>query len=203
QKSGYAQQWNLSFQKTFGQSWSTEFGYLGSKLTNLGVPDVNMNQLTVDQLALGSTLTQQVTNPFFGQIPESSSLGGATIARQQLLRPYPRFTTVAFYRNNVGHSTYHSLQTRLDRRFSHGLSVPAAYTFSKLIDDAGAVFDAAILTGPAAVFQSADSYNRRLEKDESTGSIPHVFSSSFVWEVPVGAGRRWSAQGWKNAVVGG
>ena len=55
-KSGYAQQWNLSFQKTFGSHWSTEVGYLGSKLTNLGVPDVNLNQLTAEQLALGPTL---------------------------------------------------------------------------------------------------------------------------------------------------
>jgi len=203
QKSGYAQQWNLSFQKTFGENWSTEIGYLGSKLTNLGVPDVNMNQLTVEQLALGSTLTQQVPNPYFGLIPQSSSLGGPTIARQQLLRLYPRFTTVAFYRNNVGHSTYHSLQTRLERRFSKGLSLTGAYTFSKLIDDAGAVFDAAILTGPAASFQAADSFNRRLEKDESTGSIPHVFSGSFVWEIPAGKGRKWNLSGWENALAGG
>src|SRR5262245_13478170 len=203
QKSGYAQQWNFSFQKTFAGQWSTEVGYLGSKLTNLGVPDVNINQLTAEQLALGATLTQQVPNPFFGQIPESSSLGGPTVARQQLLRPFPRFTTVAFYRNNVGHSTYHSLQTRLERRFAGGLSITGAYTFSKLIDDAGAVFDAAILTGPAAVFQAADSFNRRLEKDESTGSIPHVLSSSFVCDIPVGVGRRWSLRGWRNALAGG
>src|SRR4030095_16625222 len=50
QKSGYAQQWNLSLQKTLGNNWSTEVGYLGSKLTNLGVPDVNLNQLTVEPL---------------------------------------------------------------------------------------------------------------------------------------------------------
>jgi hypothetical protein len=203
QKSGYAQQWNLSLQKTFPDRWNIEAGYLGSKLTNLGVPDVNMNQLTAEQLALGSVLTQQVANPFFGEIPASSTLGGATIARQQLLRPFPRFTTVAFYRNNVGHSTYHSLQTRLERRFSGGLTFTSAYTFSKLIDDAGAVFDAAILTGPAASFQAADSFNRRLEKDESTGSIPHVYSGSFVWEIPAGAGRRWDLTGWPNAIAGG
>jgi hypothetical protein len=167
------------------------------------VPDVNMNQLTAAQLALGPALTQQVPNPYFGQIPESSSLGGPTIPFQQLLRPFPRFTTVASYRNNVGHSTYHSFQSRMERRFSKGLSMTAAYTFSKLIDDAGAVFDAAILTGPAAVFQAADSFNRRLEKDESTGSIPHVFSSSFVWELPAGTGRHWDLLGWKNALVGG
>jgi hypothetical protein len=79
----------------------------------------------------------------------------------------------------------------------------AAYTFSKLIDDAGAVFDAAILTGPVATFQAADSFNRHLEKDESTGSIPHVFSGSLVWEIPVGRGRHWRAEGWKNVLAGG
>ena len=47
------------------------------------------------------------------------------------------------------------------------------------------------------------SFNRRIEKDESTGSIPHVFSGSFVWEIPAGTGRRWELKGWKNAVTGG
>jgi hypothetical protein len=203
QKSGYAQQWNLSFQKTFAANWTTEIGYLGSKLTNLGVPDVNLNQLTAEQLALGSTLTQLVPNPYFGQIPATSSLGQPMISRQQLLRPYPRFTTVAFYRNNVGHSTYHSLQTRAERRFAEGLTFTSSYSFSKLIDDAGAVFDAAILAGPAPNFQAADSTNRRLEKDESTGSIPHVFSGSFVWEIPAGANRRFVLDGWRDAIAGG
>ena len=77
--SGYAQQWNLSLQKTFGEDWSVEAGYLGSKLTRLGVPDVNLNQLTVEQLALGSPLTQQVPNPYYGQIPPNTSLGTPTI----------------------------------------------------------------------------------------------------------------------------
>ena len=44
QKSGYSQQWNLSLQKAWASDWSAEAGYLGSKLTNLGVPDVNLNQ---------------------------------------------------------------------------------------------------------------------------------------------------------------
>jgi hypothetical protein len=184
QKSGYAQQWNLSLQQTLLDEWSLEVGYLGSKLTNLGVPDVNLNQLDPALFALGAYLTQTVPNPFFGEIPSWSSIGGPTITRQQLLRPYPRFTTVAMYRNNVGHSTYHSLQSRVEKRLSGGVIFNASYTFSKLIDDAGAVFDAAILTGPPATFQVADSTNRRLEKDQSTGSIPHVLSASFVWNLP-------------------
>ncbi|HYP08571.1 MAG TPA: TonB-dependent receptor [Bryobacteraceae bacterium] len=184
--SGYAQQWNLMLQKTVGEHWSVEAGYLGSKLTRLGVPDVNLNQLTVEQLALGAQLIERVANPFFGQIPATSSLGGATIPRAQLLRPFPRFTSVTLYRNNIGHSTYHSFQSRLEKLFSRGLTFTASYTFSRLIDDAGAVFDSAVLTGPVTNFQAADSYNKRLEKDVSTGNVPHIFSSGVVYELPWG-----------------
>ncbi len=198
--SGYAQQWNLSLQRTFGSNWSAEAGYLGSKLTRLGVPDVNLNQLTVRQLSLGGALTELVPNPYYGQIPATSSIGGPLVAEQQLLRPYARFTNVTLYRNNVGHSTYHSFQTRLERRFAGGLTLTAAYTFSKLIDDAGAVFDSAILTGPVMNYQAADSFNRRLEKDESTGSIPHVFSAGFVWDVPFARRRRFIG-GWTIAGI--
>lgn len=196
--SGYAQQWNLSLQRTFGVDWSVEAGYLGSKLTRLGVPDGNLNQLTVEQLGLGAQLTQPVANPFFGQLPASSALGGATIPRGQLLRPFPRFTTVTLYRNNVGHSTYHSFQGRVEKRFSRGLTFTLAYTFSRLIDDAGAVFDSAVLTGPVASFQAADSFNKRLEKDVSTGNVPHNLSSGFVYEL---SGRRRWLRGWQIAGI--
>jgi hypothetical protein len=201
--SGYAQQWNLSLQKTFGEDWSVEAGYLGSKLTRLGVPDVNLNQLTVEQLALGPLLTQQVANPYYGQIPPNTSLGTPAIPRAQLLRPYPRFTTVTLYRNNIGHSTYHSFQSRLEKRFSRGLTFSVAYTFSRLIDDAGAVFDSAVLTGPVANFQAADSFNKRLEKDVSTGNVPHILSIGFVYELPFGLGRARSLSGWKDMLAGG
>ncbi len=201
--SGYAQQWNLSLQKTFAGDWSFEAGYLGSKLTRLGVPDINLNQLTVDQLALGSQLTQQVANPYFGQVPAGSSLGTPTVARAQLIRAYPRFTTVTLYRNNVGHSTYHSFQSRLEKRFSRGLTFSASYTFSRLIDDAGSVFDSAVLTGPVANFQVADSYNRSLEKDVSTGNVPHILSFGGVYELPFGRGRTHALRGWQDWIAGG
>src|SRR5260370_16414173 len=97
---------------------------------------------------------------------------------------YPRFTTVTLFRNNIGNSTYHAFQAHVEKRFSSGLTLTAAYTFSKLIDDASSVFDASILTGPIANFPVADSYNRRLEKDLSNGAIPHAFSSAFVYDLP-------------------
>jgi hypothetical protein len=202
---GYAQQWNLAVQRAITRTLSFEIAYVGSKITHIGLPDTNINQLTVEQLALGSTLTQQVPNPFYGQIPASSSIGGPTIPRAQLLKPFPRFTTVSFYRNNVGDSNYHGVQMKLEQRFSSGLSALVAYTRSKLMDDASSVFDATVLTGPVANFPVADSFNRALERDLSTGDIPHVFVGSVVWQVPIGSsgsGRKYQPGGIAGALLG-
>jgi hypothetical protein len=184
--SGYIQQWNLAVQREVTQSLSFEVAYVGSKATHLGVPDVNLNQLTVDQLALGSALTKSVPNPYFGQLPPSSSIGGPTVSQAQLLKPYPRFTNVTLFRDNVGNSDYHAVQAKLEKGFSRGLTFLFSYTRSKLIDDASSVFDASIFTGPIANFPVADGFNRRLEQDVSNGDIPNYFVASWVYELPIG-----------------
>ncbi|MBO0863200.1 MAG: TonB-dependent receptor, partial [Chloracidobacterium sp.] len=201
--SGYAQQWNLAIQREITGNMVFEIAYAGSKVTHVGIPDSNINQLTTAQLAQGNSLLQQVPNPFFGQIPRSSSLGDPTIPLAQLLRPFPEFTTVSLYRNNVGNTSYNSLQTKLEKRFSRGLTLLVSYTRSKLIDDAGSVFDASILTGPVANFPVADSFNRALEKDVSTGDIPNVFLSSFTYELPFGKGKLFGLSGLADKLLGG
>jgi hypothetical protein len=187
--SGYAQQWNVSVQRQITPNTTFEAAYVGSKITNIGIPDTNLNQLTADQLAIGAPLLQKVTNPYFGQIPRSSSLGDPTITVAQLMKPYPEYTTVSLYRNNVGTTRYDGFELSVRQRFSRGLSYTVAYTRSKLIDDASSVFDASILTGPIANYPVADSFNRSLERDYSTGDIPNYFVSSLIWEIPVGRGR--------------
>ena len=179
--SGYVQQWNLSAQREISSNTSVEVAYVGSKITHVGIPDTNLNQLSADQLALGTALTARVANPFFGIIPRSSSLGDPTITVAQLLKPFPQYTTVSLYRNNVGTTFYQGVTARVEQRLSHGLTYSVAYTRSVLKDDASSVFDASILTGPIANFQAADTFNRALERDYSTGDIPHVFVASAVW----------------------
>src|SRR5205085_8835629 len=169
---------------------SVEVAYVGSKIMHVGIPDTNLNQLTADQLALGSALTARVPNPYFGIIPRWSSLGDPTISVAQLLKPFPEYTTVSLYRNNVGTSFYQGVTARLEQRLSHGLSYLVSYTRSVLKDDASSVFDASILTAPVANFQAADSFNRTLERDYSTGDIPHVFVASGVWTF-----RDWTLSG--------
>jgi Carboxypeptidase regulatory-like domain len=195
--SGYSQQWNFTIQKTFRDDFNFEIGYLGSKNTRLGLPEANLNQLPAADLSTGAALLTRVPNPYFGQIPASSSLGGSTITEQQLLRAFPRFTTVALFRNNVGNSSYHAAQAKLEKRFSHGLTFTFAYTFSKLIDDASSYFSQTIFTGPVLNNTgAADAFNRHLEKDLSTGDIPRVFSAGWVYDIP----RWWKISGWR---VGG
>jgi hypothetical protein len=193
QKSGYSQQWNFTTQKTIGRDLNIEVGYLGSKNTRLGIPDANLNQLPSADLSMGAALLTRVPNPYFGQLPASSSLATATIAQQQLLRAFPRFTTVALYRDNVGNSTYNAVQARMEKRFSKGLTFTLAYTFSKLIDDASSVFSPSIFIGPVANNGAADAFNRHLEKDVSQGDIPRVFSAGWVYQIP----RFWKIAGWE------
>ncbi|MGI8989719.1 MAG: TonB-dependent receptor domain-containing protein [Bryobacteraceae bacterium] len=194
--SGYSQQWNFTIQKTFGGNLNFEIGYLGSKNTRLGLPEANLNQLPSSDLAMGPALLSMAPNPYYGQLPATSSLNTPAIAEQQLLRAYPRFTTVALFRDNVGNSSYHSAQARLEKRFSQGLTFTLAYTFSKLIDDASSYFSQTIFTGPVLNNTgAADAFNRRLEKDLSSGDIPRVFSAGWVYRIP-----KWGKiAGWEVA----
>jgi hypothetical protein len=199
--SGYVQQWNASWQREITGNIAVEVAYLGSKITHVGIPDTNLNQLTADQLSRGAALTARLPNPYFGTIPRSSSLGDPTIALAQLLKPYPQYTTVSLYRNNVGTTFYQGVSARLEQRLSGGLSYLIAYTRSRLEDDASSVFDASILTGPIANYPVADSFNRRLERDDSAGDIPHVFVTSAVWDIPAGANRRFHPRGLLGALA--
>jgi len=195
--SGYVQQWNASVQRELTTNLSLEAAYVGSIITHVGIPDSNLNQLSVEHLAMGPALLARVPNPWFGVIPRSSSLGDPTLPVAQLLRPYPQYTTVSLYRNNVGTTHYHGAYLKLEQRLAHGLSYLVSYTRSKLTDDASSVFDASILTGPVVNYLVADSFNRRLERDYSTGDIPHVLAASAVWNAS------WHVGGWFGAVVNG
>jgi hypothetical protein len=157
--------------------------------------------LTVEQLAIGAPLQQPVPNPFFGSIPRSSSLGDPMITRAQLLKPYPQYTTVSLYRNNVGTTIYNGFTAKLEQRLSRGLSYLVSYTRSRLEDDASSVFDASILTAPVANYPVADSFDRSRERDVSAGDIPHVFVASAVWDIPWGSGRPHQGHGVLGALA--
>ena len=193
--SGYAQQWNASVQRQLTPNTVVEVSYIGSKITHVGIPDSNINQLTEEQLQLGEALLTRVPNPYFGVIPRSSSIGDPTITVAQLMKPFPEYTAVSFYRNNVGVSRYQGVALSIRQRLSRGLTYSAAYTRSTLKDTASSVFDASILTGPLTNAAVADSHNLDRDYDYSTGDIPHYFGASLVWDLPIGEGRAKQPRG--------
>ena len=199
--SGYAQQWNVSVQRELTTNTVVELSYIGSKITHVGIPDSNINQLTPEQLQLGSALLARVPNPYFGIVPRSSSIGDPTVTVAQLLKPYPEYTAVSLYRNNVGVSRYQGVAVSVRQRPSRGLTYSAAYTRSTLKDTASTVFDSSILTGPLTNAAVADSRNLDRDYDYSTGDIPHYFGASVVWDLPFGAGRSWQPRGIVGALA--
>ncbi|HEY2152685.1 MAG TPA: TonB-dependent receptor [Vicinamibacterales bacterium] len=199
--SGYVEQWNVAVQRELSTNTTFEAAYVGSNIVHVGIPDSNINQLTAAQLATGAPLLAKVPNPYYGIIPRSSSLGDPTTTVGQLLKPFPAYQTVSLYRNNVGTTRYNGLELSVHQRLSHGLSYSVMYTRSKLVDDASSVFDASILTGPIANYPVADSFNRALERDYSTGDIPNVFVSSVLWDIPFGASRAHQVNGVVGAIV--
>jgi hypothetical protein len=206
--SGYVEQWNLGFQRQITNNLSADIAYVGSHIVHVGIPDSNLNQLTAAQLAQGLTnptsLTAQVTNPYYGQIPVSSSIGGKTVSAAQLLKPYPRFQNVATYRNNSGTTNYNALEAKVEQRLSHGLYLLFAYTHSKLIDDASSVFSSTVLSSPnSSSLIAADTFRPYLERDSSNGDMPNVTSLSAIYDLPAGKGHRFGAGTLSNAIIGG
>jgi hypothetical protein len=131
-RSGYMQQWNFGIQQELAAGAVLEVLYAGS--SGVGLPAQwasQMNQLADVHLSLGPALREQVRNPFFGVV-QAGPLAQPTIARGQLLRPFPQFQTLYVEGMPLGHSTYHSFQLQFNRRFGTSL-VSAAYTLSKAI----------------------------------------------------------------------
>ncbi len=202
--SGYVEQWNLAVQRAITQNRSFDVAYVGSHIVHVGIPDSNLNQLTVDQLAQGGSLLQQVPNPYYGELPASSPIGGKTVAAAQLQKPYPRFQNVAIYRHNSGTTNYNALEAKVEQRTSHGLTLLFSYTYSKLIDDASSVFSSTVLSSPnSSSLVAADTFHPGLERDASNGDMPNLVALSAVYSLPAGRGHSFAPHGIANAVLGG
>jgi Carboxypeptidase regulatory-like domain len=192
--------YSIGVQHELPGQWVVEAAYAGSRgwdLTTGGggqggeielnpVPAQYLSTSTVRDQTTINFLTAQVPNPFRGLLP-GTSFNGATIARQQLLRPFPQFDNIRT-RADDGTSKYNSAQFKLEKRFTQGYTVLAAYTWSKFTEK---VFK----LNPT----DAD-YEERLSEFD----VPHRFVISGILELPFGRDRRWvSESALADAVVGG
>jgi len=184
--SPYAMQWNFDVQRQLTNSILADIGYAGSRGVNL-TSSFDLNALDPKYMAMGTALTTQVANPFQPFV-KIGSLANATVAQRQLLLPYPQFLSVVDINKTWGSSSYHSLQAKLVKRMSSGVSFMASYTWAKLISNVNAQ-NAGI--GPTNLSGVQNYYNLRAERAVSEQDQPHNLVFNAVAELPVGRGRRY------------
>ena len=182
---GYSQQWSFNIQRELGTDVLFDAAYSGSKGSKLPMP-LAINSLNSDLLVLEDALLESVPNPF-APFVSTGPLSRSTTTTQQLLLPHPQFRGLRSNVNQLGSSTYHSLQLKLNKRFSSGVSVLGGYTFSKLITDTAGFGTGFLDANPG--FQ--DAYNRALDRAISPEDVSSRFVVSWVWELPFGTGRKY------------
>jgi len=194
-RNSYVHQFSFGIQRELPGNMSAEASYVGSR-TKAALVSNSINSISVANLALGDPtkggdpnyLNAQVPNPFQDLLP-GTTINGATVARNQLLRPLPQFTGVTETNLNVGKIWYNSLQASVQKRFSRGLTFTANYTLSKNIQATS--YLNAQDPEPTRVLTSFDRPQRL------------AFAPSY--ELPFGAGRRFlnSNNGVVKRLVGG
>ncbi len=191
----YSHNWSYGFQRELPGSILVDASYVGVKGTHLGNNLIDLNQLNPTYLKYGSLLTQSVTSTaaVAAGIPIPYVGFKGTVA--QALRPYPQYLSIPDQANPNGNSTYHSLQSKVEKRFSEGVTFLAAYTFSKTISDSD------VLAGGGPAGQTY--YNRKLEKALSTNDVPQIFAGNVVYELPFGPGKSMLTHGVASRVLGG
>jgi len=150
----YAESWNLGVQRRFGQNYTAEVRYVGSR-------GIDMNTQT--RLNIVSPLSSSNALPTFincdatcqGTQPDTTRTLAAIQAIGHNDPEYlaatcsdgsscPFLSPITSYRP-YGSSTYHGLQTQLDRRFANGLYIQGAYTWSHSIDNSTADFFSTVI----------------------------------------------------------
>ncbi|MFN0085974.1 MAG: TonB-dependent receptor domain-containing protein, partial [Blastocatellia bacterium] len=183
-----AQRWSFGGQREMPGNWLLELQYVGNHGYD-GVVAVPVNPIPRQYLSTSPVrdqtvinfLTANVTNPFRNLIP-GTGLNGATVNRQQLLRPFPQFTGVTGLRNDAT-SDYHSAQFRAEKRFNKGYTALVSYTWSKFLES-------------GTLLNEVDT---NFERRFSDADAPHRLVVSGIWELPFGRGRKWGA-GWNRGV---
>jgi hypothetical protein len=183
------QNWSLEVQRELAIDLIGSLGYVASKGNHLRSNLLNLNVLPAQYLNLGNLLFADINSPEARAanipIPYSGFQGQVF----QALRPYPQYQYINTdcCLENIGNSTFHSLQARIERRFRAGLTLLASYTFSKTLTDADSAMPVFATFSGGGIVQNP--YNRRAEKALSNQDIPHVAVFTYLYELPFGEGK--------------
>ena len=112
--------------------------------------------------------------------------------------PYPELGLIQEV-DGSGKANYNALSVKLQRRFAQGLTYLFGYTWSRSID-----YGSAIRVHSSDLLFPQNSNNLRAERGLSSFNVDHRATTSVLYELPVGRGRRLLNQGGvADAVIGG
>ena len=167
---GYAQHWSLNVQRQLFSSLLGEVAYAGSRGIHVMI-NLPLNEV---QPGVGSQPSRRLIQPL-------SNVNGINI----------------FAPRNM--SIYHSLQTKLDKRFANGFQGLFAYTWSKALDFGGSAGSGGGSTGNPQTITCL-----RCGRGASGFDVKHRAVISSVWELPFGPGQRFANhKGVIGRIVGG
>ena len=176
--------WAAEVQRELPGHMVLNLGYVGNR--GLGLVATNtISTYPKDLLVPSLAATSQIfmLSPNAGQTLETT-ITGTTQQMGLLQYQYPYYGRVQVSGLPLGRSSFHAMTVRLERRFSHGLSILGNYTFGRLMDDVGGADGQG-----AKTVQSFDSY--RAAWGLSPLDRKHRLNLAWTYEFPFGKERVW------------
>ena len=195
----YQLQWNADIQYQLTTNLVVDIAYAGSRGLHFA-RTYDLNALHPQYLSLQTQLNQLVANPFAGQI-SVGSLSQPTVARSQLLRPFPQYTSINIINSPTADSIYHSLQLKVEKRFSHGQSFLLSFTGAKLISNSNNSLAGLGVQNNGTGTQNP--YDLRSERSISEQDESRALAFSYVAELPFGKGHALASTGLSSKLLGG
>ena len=200
----YVVEWNFDVQHQLTSNLRLDAAYTGTrgvKLTQVR----SFDALPDSDLSLGTGLQTPVPNPFSG-IVSTGPLSTPTIARRQLLLPYPQFTGLNVENDTSGNSIYHAFDLKAEQRFQNGVTFLLAFSASKLISDVPNSISTNDNSNNAGLNTTVqDPNNLRAERSVSELDIPRNLAFNILYELPLGPGKPFlsHSSGLVSRLVGG
>jgi len=189
--------WTLNLQHAFTPNLTLEVAYVGNHGSNLtGIRDINQPPVGSGWPAANIVqCTQQLTPQ--GQYDTVNNPACQLAAENgPFASKFPYLSNI-FQMANVYRSNYNGLQTTLNARNYHGLSMVLGYTYAHASDDVGANWDFGYGSG-----LPQDAYNVGREYANSDFDIRHRLTASVTYAIPGPKGHAQMLEGWEiNSIV--
>jgi hypothetical protein len=173
----YSQDWDLNLQRSLGSDLLLEVGYVGTKGTKLPRFVEGNPAIYIPGVDSSGNPISTSGNADFRRIHSGCTLDPGS--------PPCTYSSTGLI-EGIANSSYNAMEASLTKRFSHGLSFLASYTYSKTIDDASSFNMTGSAAKPVAGENdlAQDPFNLGAERGRSLFDSRQRFVLSYQWSLP-------------------